>query len=460
MKASGIAPRVLASAAGAGLVLLCLFPAACLVEPGECVFHGVEVDPCLGPIKVGQTITLDATVTSDPAQAVTWLISTAVDTGFDTTVDGNSIHLVGALGLAGVYTVRAESATDPDVFGDATITVSTHSYGFPPSPVQVNGADFPDDKSGAVAVGGDRSYVAYADHPDGPAPAAGPSSANFFVQQFSLSTGALLGSVANQFLTFDPADPNTSAPNVAADCLGNGYWLDKANVNAPPTMFRLSPAGVSTSVTLTGLTQAGPMAVACDGTIYFFGENAGSGRDIYKAASFGAPFAVFPIPDDPTAGQVFDSIAVDPQGRIVMGDSQANFTVPIIRVLPDGDVDDAFAPLVSPVGVVAVAADGQGVVYGASEGGVPAFGLPPPVIAAFNSFGAIVYTIDEYQYNCPAGCATPDCGTMIPFARIQSLACSPAGQLRAIDDVTMNPTNDPNFPPACQVTVRLVLIDP
>ena len=436
--------------AGTALALLCvaLLP-ACFVDSGECVAQGVRVTPCTIPMKIGQTRTFTAAVTADPDEDVDWLISPAVDTGFDAFVDGNELELVGTLGLGGVYKLRAASATDPERFGEAIISMTTHSYGYPPPPVQVNGTDFPEDYEGEVAVGGDLYYVAYAD----PLILARSSvvPANFFVQQFALNGDAELAAVEGQFALFGARDPLGVPPNIAADCQGNGYWLDRPDNTSPIEIRRLSTAGTLSSFPLPNFDDVGAMAVACDGKLYFYGLAAGANfGELYQISSFGAAPVLFAIPEAPFAGSTFDSIATDPENRLILGDQNPDGNPAIIRVIPDpvlpiGDVDETFAVDLALPGVSAVAVDGSSVVYGAAQN----------AILGINSLGTLIYVVNTYLYNCPAGCATADCGSLVQFQDIRSLGAADDGRLRVIDNVTLGAV-----PLECQVTLRLILIDP
>jgi len=184
---------------------------------------------------------------------------------------------------------------------------------------------------------------------------------------------------------------------------------------------------------------------------------AGGFQELYKIPEFGEDPVVIAVPGF-TVGY-FDSIAADSENRILLGTQCSNVgpTPAIIRVFPNGGVDESFAVDASVFGVQAIATDGQGVVYAvpSDSSGCALAARVPTSILGFNSLGAQLFQIGEYLYNCPAACATSDCGKLVPFQDIQSIAAGPDGRVRVIDNVTLG-----TAPVECQVTLRLILLDP
>lgn len=446
-------------------VIVC---SACFIDSGDCVSQGVEIEPCAVPMKVGQTRVFKAQVTADPNDDVMWVATAALDAGFDPSVGENEIELIGTLGAPGIYKLRAESASDPARFGETIITVLGNSYGYPPSPVQLNGADFPDDYDTAVAAGGNRYYVAYAD----PGAIARGQPDNFFVKQFDLASNTERVSISGQFTLF--GTPTGVAPNVAADCQGNGYWLDRPTGSGPVVLRRLSAAGVFSEFTLTNFEPFGMFGAACDGTLYLSGVDLSADVfGIFRIPAFGSPPVEFPIAGLSNALDVFETVALDAEGRLLLADVDAEGCSQfgqgieqVVRIVPapggaTGMIDPTFVPdLGGRVqfldGVRTLTIDAGGVVYVVPVPESDCVPLPATSVLGFNSAGLLVYSIDEYVYECSGGCASADCGTQVPFQEIRGISVSAQGKLRIVDDVTLG--LDPTDP--CQTTMRLVLLDP
>lgn len=428
----------------------------CFVDTGsDCAGQGVAAEPCVVSLAVGGSVTLRGEVLGNPDADVDWLANgVTFETAFQPSVEpDNDLLLIGKIGVGGSYTVRASDPDDTARFADVRITVTVPSYGYPPPPVQIDGADFPDDQVVACASGGGYDYIAYAD-PGGPAPTGsspGPGATNFFVKQFRQSDGQLVVDVPGQFATFGTA-PNAVAPNAAADCHGVGYWFDRPDLAQPIELRRLPPGGaVETYVMPANFTTAGPLVVACDGTIVF--------RAVVGAPSY---FRIDAFGEDPVpfvgtgfAPDAYELIALGPEDRLYFADQGFGAAGAIVRSSLDGVLDAGFA-FQEPAdfcNVGALAVDGEDIVYVATT---TAGCEGPDVLYVFNALGEpIDVVIDRYLYVCTGGCATTDCGTEVPFQNVVALAASEDGKLIVADDVFLGAV-----PPECAVGVRFVVLDP
>lgn len=441
--------------------------ASCFVSEGDCVTNGVVVEPCLVSAKAGQTIVLRAAVVGAPSEPINWFLPPSAESAFSKVATDNELTLVSLQNVPGSYAIQASSRTDPLTYGGSVVGVGSASFSSQPPPFVVFGGDFPGGNTyGATAVGGNLYYVAYANTAPSLAAPPGssllpPPSTNFFVKQYGLATNALLADIPGQFLQFtSPSGP--IVPNIAADCAGNGYWIDVASSGLPNYVLRKLGPGSTTATerSLGAFSQFAfqAFAVGCDGAIYFVARPVGfNAAELFLLTSFdGVLTRVRTLPD--FLAPVVDALAVDVNGRLLAGDrnpdgSPAIFRLVVDRLAPGGPVatlDTSFASVGDLSGATALASDAAGVVYGALDNGDGT-----SRIAAFNELGAEIYSIDTYAYFCPGTCANPLCDTQIPFTQILSLGASPGGALRAFDGPDTS-----TLPAECQEALRFVLIDP
>jgi len=371
--------------------------------------------------------------------------------------------------------------------GEAVVTIGAYSFGYPPPPIQIRGADGPPDYQAAVAAGGDRYYVAYADFLDTEPPVGAGTEGETLVasvRQFDTASNQLLEEVGDVFQRFAPG---VLEPNVAADATGNGYWIDFPASSIHPQIRRLTRNGNEGSQDLSDFDSAESLAVAPDGTLYFIGQRGfDESQLLFRIRSLGSSPEVVDVDTQPFAAQLYDSLAVDSEGRLLLGDENPDGTPAIIRVLPDPEqttllVDSDFM-LEADFGVMALAVDAQGIVYAATrrpcdEDDIILDDMACPCdpkqgkesVLLINTFGDFVrqrvdltgkpadvrVRLDCYVYRCPEKC-TVGCNERIPFTSIVSMAASPDGRLRIVDDVNLGLSgSDP-----CQVQVRIVLLDP
>lgn len=458
--------------------LLLIALGSCFVSPGDCRNEGVKVEPCLLGARPGQTITLTASVEGSPSAQIGWELSDAVDAAFAKEVNGNRLTLISRQNSQGTFGITARSVANDALRGGAVISTNQAGYSSQPSPFQLIGGNF--GIFGAdVAAGGGVYYVAYADATaSAVAPLGVGTVTNFFVKKFDLITNQLLAVVTGQF---QGLGSNTIFPNIAADCLGRGYWVDDVyNERGDYALRRLSVGATTPDQpeynfpgNIDPLVQT--LAVTCNGTIYFIGVENNQLRRLYTIPAYGqAPIPVTLV------GQNFSfnnpALAVDKEGRVLIGEGFP-FTEPSLRRFNitggsgtfTATVDAAWVPpITTDNGVKAIATDDSGVYYvvtrtlqfdveGAAAGkGPQPLGSSGDAIRAINDLGDIVYSIQSYTRNCPSGCTASTCGQEVPFENIQSIAVSPTGGIRVIDDVFIPGTE----PSACQETFRLVLINP
>jgi len=447
------------------LVLFVVPIGSCFVSPGDCVQEGVQVDPCFVAARPGQTLTLNATVIGAPTAAVQWEVSSATNAAFAIQPNGNSLTLISQQNTQGSFSVTARSLDNETIRGGSVITTKPAGFNPQPSPFVFTGGPTPNRNfiGTATASGGGVYYVAYADFnsPDFPAVGGAPPPAvNHFVKQFDLQTNVVLGEVPDQF---DGFGGGTIVPNIAADCAGNGYWIDDRcldGCNGDYALFQLAP-GSSTPVQpqfnfpSNTTPETDTLTVGCDGAIYFV-ASVSRNQILYTIPVYGDQ----PIPIVVTGRQSFaffvDCLAVDFQGRLLAGDENQDGSEPLQRLLLGpviggvitATVDTDFTPgLTESEGVSSIAVDPSGIVY------ATVFGTQ---VRAFNELGDPVYTVSSYLHLCPSGCTSADCNTIVPFQDIQSIAVTANGGLRVLDDVSI-PVTDPA---PCQETVRLILIDP
>jgi len=448
------------------LLAIPLVASGCFVSESDCVQRGVVVEPCTIQAKAGQTIVLTAGIPGAPNEPVDWILPASVASAFSVTAQPNQLTLVSLQNVPGTYPIQASSQTDPTTYGGSAVGVSSAAFSSQPPPFVYFGGDLPvGSKASATAAGGNLYYVAYAGVGSFLPPESslvGPT-ANFFVRQYSLATNQLLREISGQFTTFAGTQTATPIiPNVAADCAGNGYWVDYVPGSPPNYVLRRlgadgsGPQEQSLGDFVTFEFQT--LSVACDGSIYYIGDPVGgqSQPELFRIASFGSvPSIVLVTP--PEIAFFTDSLVVDPEGRLIGGSSSGSGVVPAVaRLLVDASskgapvaaLDPTFVADIPAPFVQDVAVDGLGVVYAAISG------KSGPSVAALNSIGTVVYQISSYEYFCPSGCVLPTCGSQIPFTDILSLTAAPNGSLRVVDDPDTS-----NFTGSCVEGVRLVLID-
>jgi len=441
--------------------------AACFVSESDCVQRGVVVDPCSIQAKAGQTIVLTAEIPGAPNEPVDWIVSASVLSAFDVTSQPNRLTLVSLQNVPGVYPIQASSQTDPLMYGGSAVGVSSATFSSQAPPFVYFGGDLPvGSKASATSAGGNLYYVAYAGVGTFLAPESnlvGPT-ANFFVRQYSLATNQLLREISGQFTGFLGTQTLTPIiPNVAADCAGNGYWVDFVN-GVPPdyVLRRLGADGSGPQEQSLGqftTFEFQTLSVACDGAIYYIGDPVGGLSEpvLFRIAAFGSPPAPVLV-TPPELVLSTDSVVLDAQSRLIFGSSTGGGGLSGISRLvvdpfsaggPIAVLDPTFNADTGGQSVFDVAVDGFGVVYAATTGN------SGPSIAALNSMGTLVYEITSYEYFCPNACVLPICGTEIPFTVILSVAAAPNGALRIVDDPDTS-----NLPGSCVQALRFVLIDP
>jgi uncharacterized delta-60 repeat protein len=184
------------------------------------------------------------------------------------------------------------------------------------------------------------------------------------------------------------------------------------------------------------------------------------GLQLYRLASFEAEPRVFESGDESALGFLssVQSMAIDKQGRIVLGDPTGAYGVARLLVsleLEQVALDEDFQP--NGLGsVFDVAVDSGDAIYAASGGFVSEQGLGFHSVVGLNSLGAEFYRESSYQLACASGCSAPACGESVSFTRISSLGIAANGALRIIDDIAA----DPDLPVECQESVRIVVLDP
>lgn len=318
-----------------GLLIAVLAAAttSCFVsESGQvannCLQNGILVDPCVVNARAGQTVELAGSIAGNPGAPVDWILPQSAADAFDVVAEPNKLTLVSKQNVTAVFPVQASDPADSARFSGASIQVSRADFANTPPPFVLFGGDLPvGSKSSATAAGGNLYYVAYADsNPPGSVVGA---PLNFYVQQYETSTNRLLATVVGQFLDFnDPQAALPIVPNVAADCAGNGYWID-VDPALGYVLRKLAPGATTyEQVALGGYTQLrlDTLSVACDGALYFIGQTADySGAD-------GAIYSIALLPDRRgVLGGVFKSYDGLPRSGVV-------------RVLPDGRLDPSFQP--------------------------------------------------------------------------------------------------------------------
>lgn len=301
--------------------------------PNECLQNGILVDPCVVNARAGQTVELAGSIAGAPGAPVDWILPKSAADAFDIVAEPNRLTLVSKQNVDSIFPVQASDPADSARFSGASIQVARADFSNTPPPFVLFGGDLPvGSKSSATAAGGNLYYVAYA---DSAAPFAATGGAglgtglNFYVQQFEVGTNRLLATISGQFLGFD--DPQASlpiVPNVAADCDGNGYWVD-VDPALGYVLRKLAPGATNYEQQALGAyseLRLDTLSVACDGTLYFVGQT--------------APF-------DGADATVY-SVALMPDGRGVLAGAFATYDgVPrngVVRVLPDGRLDPSFQP--------------------------------------------------------------------------------------------------------------------
>lgn len=444
------------------LLTCALASSACFVSEGECVSNGITIEPCAASLRPGQTLVLSARA-GDAAQPVGWVASDFLNAGFHVNVVGNSMELVGKSGQNGVYRVRAEDPADPEgQYAEATLVVSTASYGYPPPPIQIIGPDGPP-ASGALAAAADRYYFAYADQSGNPRGGGAAAPMNHFVRQFRLSSNSELAVVPDQFLEFG-GDVRIE-PNAATDCAGAGYWID-VDAFGNTVLQRLLPnSRLEGPVPFGSFCAVTAVAVSCDGAIYVLGEDGNNDcvDVLLRASSFGAEAEEVAILDEIFLG-AYDRMAVSPDGLLYLADDDFQTSAALVRFRisdpgtgPQAELDETFRPDPQPAQVKAFSIDANGLIYVAGSFFSPVGrGDSFDTIQEYNALGEDVGSISTY---CPEGCV--DCNgddpPQVPFQNIRAIAAGTDGRLRILDDVFVgsDPATDP-----CQVTLRLIVLDP
>jgi len=321
---SSLAALVVASLAG-----------SCFVSEGECPSNGITLTPCQLSSRAGQTVVVEATIAGGSAPAsVNWILPSTVGEAFTVFAEPSRLTLIGRQNVSAVFPVQANLAEDGTRSAGASLQVRATNFGSAPPPFVLFGGDFPvGSEATATAAGGNLYYVAYADSSGGLSSlgtAQGPPT-NFFIRQLDIRTNQLLASVGDQFLQFTGSGQGVIEPNVAADCDGNGYWVDYDPARGY-VLRRLAPGAAVPDERLLGEFldfRLGTLSVACDGAIYFVAE-ASAGP---TSEADGPVWTVVPssLPNRGYIGGVFQSYDGVQRGGIA-------------RLLADGSLDFAFNP--------------------------------------------------------------------------------------------------------------------
>ena len=308
---------------------------SCFVSEGECESRGVHLDPCQLSARAGQTVVIEATVDGAPEAPVNWILPAAIADAFTVQSEPRRLTLIGRQNVSAVFPLQASAVGDDTRIGGAALQVNSASFGSAPPPFVLFGGDFPvGSEATATAAGGNLYYVAYADSSGGLSslgPPPGPP-ANFFIRQLDIRTNQLLASVGDQFLQFTGSGQGVIEPNVAADCDGNGYWVDYDPTRGY-VLRRLALGAVEPDERVLGEFlnfRLGTLSVACDGAIYFVAE-ASAGPTNEADGPVWTVVVPSSLPTRGYIGGVFQSYDGVPRGGIA-------------RLLADGSLDFAFDP--------------------------------------------------------------------------------------------------------------------
>lgn len=382
---------------------------ACFVSEGECESRGVRLDPCQILARAGQTLVIEANIDGAPDASVNWILPATVGNAFGVLAEPRRLTLVGRQNVSAIFPLQANVAGDDTRTGGAALQVNSASFGSAPPPFLVFGGDFPvGSEAMATAAGGNLYYVAYADSSSGSAAQPemlGPVT-NFYVRQLDIRTDEVLNTITGQFLQFTGAG-GLIEPNIAADCEGNGYWVD-FDPKQGFVLRRLRPQASEPDEQVLGNFLEFPrqtLTVACDGTIYYVAETAAGGTtteaddtvaaiellpdnrgyiggrfQTYDSSPLGgiARLRIDGTVDgqfDPAggvpSGSIVYSVEALPSGQVMVGGDFSSFAgVPapgLVRLNVDGSVDTTFTPTFSAgvtVQDIELQADGKFLVVG------------------------------------------------------------------------------------------------
>jgi len=386
---------------------------SCFVSEGECESRGVRLDPCQLSARAGQTVVIEATVDGAPEAPVNWILPAAIADAFTVQAEPRRLTLIGRQNVSAVFPLQASAVGDDTRLGGAALQVNSASFGSAPPPFVLFGGDFPvGSEATATAAGGNLYYVAYADSSGGlsaQGEAQGPPT-NFFVRQLDIRTNQLLASVGDQFLEFTGSGQGLIEPNIAADCEGNGYWVDY-DPRRGYVLRRLAPGAATADERLLGEFvdfRLGTLAVACGGEIHYVAEaSLGPASEADDAVAvivasttgggyIGGKFQSYDgIPRggiarlrtdgsldfgfDPSGGALSGSFvrAVAPisagGGRVLVGGDFASFAGQtangLVRLLPDGALDQSFGvvlPTGAAVQAITIQADPNSADFGSA----------------------------------------------------------------------------------------------